>query len=111
MSIIKRLKGKYTLILLSDHVREWIIDIFKYNPDLEIFDYKYFSYSIGKIKKDEGTFKLVLEDLKINPSETLFIDDSSTNVESAKKEGIECIQFINAKQLEEELKKRNILNE
>ena len=109
MKILKELKNNYNLILLSDHVREWIIDLFRYNPDLTLFDYTYFSYSLGRLKRDEGTFKYVLEDLKIKPDETIFIDDSKKNIESAKKYGIECIQFINAEKLEKELKNRNVL--
>lgn len=111
MNIIRKLKNRYNLILLSDHVREWIIDTFKYNPDLKIFDHTYFSYFLGKLKQDEGTFKYILEDLKINSAETLFIDDSEKNIKFANREGIEGILFINAEQLEEELKNRNILIE
>ena len=38
MEIVKGLKGKYQLILLSDHVREWMNYIEEQNRDIQIFD-------------------------------------------------------------------------
>lgn len=62
MEIVKQLKanGNYQLILLSDHVREWMKYIEENNKDLQIFDKKIFSYDIGAVKSDEQTFKTVL---------------------------------------------------
>ena len=61
------------------------------------------------LKNDEGTFKYILEKEKIIPSETIFIDDSKENIEMAIEEGIQGIIFENAKQLEYELKKMQII--
>lgn len=109
MNIIKRLKNNYNIILLSDHVKEWMEYIFNNNVELDIIDHKYFSYEYGKLKSDEGCFKYIVEDLNINPNETLFIDDYKENVKSANKNGIEGIVFEDSKQLEKELMKRKIL--
>ena len=100
MEIIKELKeGKYQLILLSDHAREWMKYIEENNKDLEIFDKKIFSYDIGTVKSDEQTFKIVLEQAGIVADETLFIDDYEKNVENAEAVGIHGIVFENAEQL------------
>lgn len=104
MDIIKKLNGKYKLILLSDHIKEWLDYILENNRELDIFDEKIFSHKLGKLKSDEGTFKLILEKLNINANETIFIDDYETNVNMAKAQGINTILFKNAKQLEKELK-------
>ena len=101
MEIVKQLKakGKYQLILLSDHAREWMEYIEENNKDLEIFDKKIFSYDIGAVKSDEQTFKIVLEKAGIVADETLFIDDYEKNVKNAEAVGIHGIVFENAEQL------------
>ncbi len=76
------------------------------NQNLQIFDSIFFSYELGKLKSDAGTFQFVLEKLKINPSETVFIDDYGKNIDMAKAQGIHGILFQNANQLQEELKKK-----
>ena len=91
MEIIKKLKNKYNIILLSDHIVEWVDYILKNNAELS-----------------EGIFEYILEDANINSEETIFIDDSIDNIINAKKTGITGIVFENANQLEEELRKLNI---
>lgn len=109
MNIVKELKRKYNLILLSDYLLEWKDFIMNNNDDLKIFDYQYFSFEIGKLKSDDGTFQHIIDDLNIKPNETLFIDDYSSNVESARKNGINGIVFKDAKQLRNELVKLELL--
>ncbi len=106
MDIIQKLKGKYQLILLSDHIKEWADYIVETNQNLQIFDNIFFSYELGKLKSDAGTFQFVLEKLKIHPSETVFIDDYQKNVDMAKSQGIHGILFQSAKQLQAELKEK-----
>jgi putative hydrolase of the HAD superfamily len=108
-SIVKELKDKYTLILLSDHVKEWMNFILENNDIIPLFDYKYFSYINKKIKQDEGVFEFVLNDLNIRADETLFIDDFEGNVKRAQEIGIEGIVFKDANQLRQDLIKMNIL--
>lgn len=105
MDRIKNLKGKYKLILLSDHVREWVDYILENNKELAIFDEIFFSYELGKLKSDPNTFKLVLEKLGIKENETILIDDSKKNIDMAKEQGINGILFENAEQLDQELRK------
>lgn len=105
MKVVEKLKKKYNLILLSDHIKEWAEYILGTNKELEVFKHKYFSYEYGMLKEDEGTFKYILEKEDILASETIFIDDNKNNVKMANREGIQGIIFENAKQLENELKK------
>lgn len=109
MKIVEKLKEKYNLILLSDHIKEWVEYILSTNKDLDVFKHKHFSYEYGMLKGDEGTFKYILEKEIILPSETVFIDDSKENIEMAIKEGIQGIVFENVKQLERQLKEMNII--
>ena len=109
MKIIEKLSEQYNIILLSDHIKEWVEYILSTNKELEIFKHKYFSYEYGKLKTDEGTFNYVLDTEKILPDETIFIDDSKENVEIANQNGICGIVFEDAKQLEKELQEMNII--
>ncbi len=47
----------------------------KYSED------QYFSYQYNKLKTDDGTFDIIINDLNIKPEETIFIDDAERNVE------------------------------
>lgn len=96
LEIVKNLSEEYNLILLSDHIKEWMDYIFENNLELNIFKKKYFSYEYGKLKSDEGCFEYVLKDANINASETLFIDDYENNVEMAKRSKIAGILFKSA---------------
>lgn len=110
MDIIKKLEGKYKLILLSDHVKEWVDYILENNKELSIFDKIFFSYKSGRLKQDSDTFKNILKELELNANETILIDDYQENIDSAKRQGIDGILFINAQQLEHDLSsKYNIL--
>lgn len=53
------------------------------------FEKLYLSYKIGMRKPDAEIFELVLSENKLNPQETLFIDDSIQHIESAKTLGIQ----------------------
>ena len=103
MKVVRELKGKYQLILLSDYVREWMKYIEERNEDLRIFDKKIFSYNIGTTKSEVETFETVLEQTKIVADETLFIDDYEKNVKNAEAVGIHGIVFENADQLRKTL--------
>ena len=111
IEVLKKVKNtnRYKLILLSDNVKEWIEYVLKTNNDLKIFDYMFFSYELESIKEDSITFVKVLDKINAKPEETIFIDDLITNINVAKSIGIEGIQFINAKQLEEDLIIRKII--
>lgn len=59
-------------------------------PDLSgYFEKLYLSYKVGMRKPDAEIFELVLSENNLNPSETLFIDDSIQHIESANKLGIQ----------------------
>lgn len=109
IDILKELKKDYKLVLLSDNVREWVDYILKVNKDLEIFDYKFFSYELESIKEDNITFVKVLDKIKAKPEEVFFIDDSLENIKSAESIGIKGVQFTTAEELEHKLKEKLIL--
>lgn len=111
IEIIKKLKNKYKLILVSDYVLEWKNYILDTNKDLKIFDEMYFSCDLGSLKCDDGTFLNILDLANIKSEETLFIDDSKINIKKAIEQGLKAIIFTNALALEQELIRLGILEE
>ncbi|MDH7448253.1 HAD family hydrolase [Aquimarina sp. 2201CG14-23] len=83
---------KYQLILLSNtnelHIN-WIKEnISFYTIFKSCFDAFYLSHEINLRKPNIDIFQFVLDNHKINPSETLFIDDTAVNTNAAKQLGI-----------------------
>ena len=54
-----------------------------------LFEKTYYSHLMGKRKPEADIFEQVLLENKLNPAETLFIDDSPQHLETAKKLGMQ----------------------
>jgi 2-haloacid dehalogenase len=72
-------------------------------PFLRLFDGRIVSGEVKLAKPDPRIYQLLLDTYKLNPRESLFIDDRLDNVESARALGIEAVQFITPRQLEQDL--------
>ena len=57
----------------------------------EIFDKVYFSHQMNMRKPDIEIFETVLRENNLEPSETLFVDDSMQHIEGAKKAGLQTL--------------------
>ena len=63
-----------------------------------------------KLRKDSlDIFKFVIKDLKLKPSEILFIDDKKRATDLAKKVGINSITYVSSNNLKLNLKKYNLI--
>ncbi len=107
-TILLHLAKKYEVILLSDHAQEWVTYIKSIHPFFGEFKRTFFSYELGKTKKNPKTFEEVLEKMSYQANECWLIDDSAVNIEIAASVGINGIQFKNAKQLREQLVHQSI---
>lgn len=108
--IIEKLKDKgYKLGLLSVHAKEWIDHLEAEFDFHKLFDSRLYSFEIGLGKPDPRAFTQILEKLGVSPKECLFIDDYDVNTQAAEVLGISTIIFENAEQLEQELKRMEIL--
>ena len=58
-------------------------------------DAAYESYKCGAMKPDAKFFNAVMEGERLNPSETLFLDDGPRNIEAAKALGIQTLLVEN----------------
>ncbi len=68
----------------------------------------YFSSDIGLRKDSEEVFNFVSNDLSLSPKEILLIDDKKAIVDLSKDSGWNAIQFVNTKQLKNELNKMGV---
>lgn len=97
--LISELSKRYSLILLSDHAKEWINYIEGYHKFLKYFSYRNYSFKTGHLKYEIHNFKILLNDLNIPSDSCLFIDDRKENIETAQHCGITGIVFKDQEQL------------
>ena len=55
-----------------------------------LFEKAYYSHLIGYRKPDVEAFHFVINDSRVDPAETLFIDDTQPNIDAAKKTGLQA---------------------
>lgn len=77
-------KARYTEILYKNHGIKRLEDL---------FEKAYFSHEIHMRKPDREIYEYVLHDSHLIPQETLFIDDSVINLESARELGIQTVHI------------------
>tara|TARA_B110000003_G_scaffold275286_1_gene317467 strand:- start:338 stop:958 length:621 start_codon:yes stop_codon:yes gene_type:complete len=99
LNIIKLLKNKYRIYLLSNtnsiHIEAFkkkIGDI-KWEEFYNLFDKMYLSHEIGLRKPDSEIFNHIIEDQKLDAKNIFFIDDSIQHINTAKKLGIKVHHF------------------
>lgn len=99
--LLKKLKKKYRLFLLSNtneiHIkafRKIIQSSYGENIFDAIFEHQYYSSEMGMRKPNSDCFECVLEKNSLDPSETLFIDDSIQHVEGARKLKIKAYHLM-----------------
>jgi HAD superfamily hydrolase (TIGR01509 family) len=95
IDFLNDLKTSYNIFLLSNtnsiHQKKYLDD-FKddYKTSFnKIFKKAYYSHEIGIRKPDVEVFNYILNDSNLKAEETLFMDDSFSNIEAAQKAGIE----------------------
>lgn len=93
----------YKIYYLSNFHELAFGEVTKKNKFFELFDGGVVSYVEKLIKPEEDIYKLILERYKLNPNESIFVDDMEANVEGANKVGIKTILFKGPKELKEEL--------
>lgn len=98
LKLLQEIAQNYNCYLLSNtniiHYQEYQKNLREnHNIDgLESFFKKaYFSHEIGMRKPDKNIYEFILSDSKLNAEETLFIDDSIQNIQSAQKIGIKTL--------------------
>ena len=76
---------------------------------LDHFEYKFLSYTIGHLKPEPEIYRHVIDNIPFPKEELFFIDDLKSNVESARSEGIDSVQYSNYDELLKECQIRKIM--
>lgn len=104
LALIRDLKARYKIGLLSnapDTLDDWLDN---HTQVKHLFDAVVYSAQVGLAKPDPRVFHLILDKLKVLPSEAIFIDDSLANVEAALALGMTALRFTDTENLKEELR-------
>ena len=67
------------------------------------------SYEVGALKPDDKIYREAIQRAGCRPEECFFTDDIAINVDAARNNGMDAVQFVSAAQLEGELKARGVL--
>ena len=106
--LIKTLKKRYKLILLSNTNEMHFDYAFGAFEILRAFDDYVLSYRVGARKPDPKVYLAALQRAGCHAGECIYIDDKEENVWAARRLGIQAIVFKNIQQLRRELRALNI---
>ncbi len=94
--LLLKLKDKYRTFLLSnineihyDFILKYLKKDFGFENNDHLFEKIYYSHFTGKRKPEIAIFEQVLHENNLNPTETLFIDDSPQHLAAAQTLGIQ----------------------
>lgn len=109
IEIMKSLKGKYKLFVLSNFHYLAFDYIFKNWEFFKYFDGKIVSGHCKLLKPEKEIYELLCSTYSLNPIECVFIDDTKANIEAAEEFGINGIHLTDINILEEKLKENNLI--
>jgi len=100
--ISANLKPKYKIGILSNAGDDWISKMFK--PEyVKLFDSIVLSFRAKVIKPDPEAYKLAANELKVEPTDCIFIDDREKYCEGARAVGMKAILYDNFPQIKKDL--------
>ena len=82
------------------HMPSYFLETFTEYPDKI-----YTSYEAGSTKPDPGIFNYMIKDSKLNPAETIFVDDGAANIVIGKELGFITMQPENGEDWRQKLEK------
>lgn len=110
--LLKSVRQTHRTFLLSNNNRihyNFIIDNLQARYNLpsfsQYFETEYYSHLVGMRKPNRDIFELVLDSENIDPSETIFIDDSPQHIKTASELGIHTYLKNQSENLGDVLKK------
>ena len=100
ITLLNKLKSRYRLFLFSNtnalHLttfRKVYADTFNGNVFDDHFEKTYYSHTLGMRKPDKESYERIITENNLDPSRTVFIDDSILNIEGAESAGLKGIHI------------------
>lgn len=110
LKILKNVQAEgHPTFILSNISHEFLNMLLPQHLFLESFDGAVFSYEIQAVKPQEKIYRALLNKYHLKPEECIFIDDFPANIKTAQEIGIDAILCKNHGELENELKKRDLI--
>ncbi len=99
LDLLTRLQNEFRVFLLSntngihlEYINGVMLSASRDKRQLDHYFHKaYYSHRMGKRKPDAEIFEQVLEENRLVPEETLFLDDYAVNIEGARSLGIKTV--------------------
>jgi putative hydrolase of the HAD superfamily len=91
--VVRQLKGRFPLYLLSNTSDLHISYIFRQYPVFALFDDAVYSHEAGCMKPAPEIYRIAARKLGVKPEETVFIDDLGPNIETAAALGFRAIHY------------------
>ena len=102
VDFIQSLRDRFKIALLSNAYADARQSLGTRFPRLlSVFDEIVFSAEVKMAKPDPRVFRLMLDRLRLEPAEVIFVDDFRENVEAARAVGMTGIHFRNGPQARE----------
>lgn len=103
---IEAAKKNYGIYLLSNsneiHYELYVRDLqlrFGYREFDQLFDKAYFSFDLHLSKPNQEIFEFVINQHRLNPKTTLFIDDTAEHIEAAAQVGLKTYHLVKPQRL------------
>jgi len=109
INLSKELSQKGTTVGILSNTEPASYSVIEKLTSLDHFEYKFLSYNIGHLKPNHEIYRHVIDNVPFPKEELFFIDDLKTNVESARVEGIDSVQYTDHSELLKECQIRNII--
>ena len=109
INLSKELSQKGTTVGILSNTEPASYSVIEKLTSLDHFEYKFLSYNIGYLKPNQEIYRHVIDNVPFLKEELFFIDDLKTNVESARVEGIDSVQYTDHSELLKECQIRNII--
>jgi epoxide hydrolase-like predicted phosphatase len=103
LDFIRKLRPRYKTGVISNawpNMRDYLIE----NKFDDAFDAIVVSAEVRVMKPEPKIYQIALEQLKADPHEAVFVDDMSSNVEGARRLGMQGILFQSPEQTLDKLK-------
>jgi putative hydrolase of the HAD superfamily len=107
-AMLAALAARYRLVLLSNTNPLHIAGLERDYPILGHFHARVLSHEVGAMKPQPEIYRAALEQAECAPGECFFTDDVAAYVEAARTHGIDAVQFRDAGQIAEELRRRGV---
>lgn len=86
-------KRRYNLILISNINAIHCPWIFIHYPEFSLFEHRVLSFEVGMLKPDIAIYRYTIDRYRLNPVNTVYIDDHPENIDMGRSMGFECWQY------------------